>query len=361
MKKNILIYTVILSISVLFNSCFKDYEERYLFTDNRVELQDAVINSSPLSLSPHDYDAGVVRYRVNMTGEQRSEDLKLPFRIVPEKTTAREDVDYRLPNGEFYTIPAHSSFGWVEIEILEDGSGKPKIEIELLPDEGQSVKVMDRNYHKIGFQILYPSTPPNPDDIEHLNDIRIYHNLTLGANSNATYGNFVDTESGYVYIPDGANNVQEKIDLIVLRSGAGTEQNILLPGTTNGNLNAWGSTKYIVGGDDAKGWEPWTIRNTGQIMRLPDPSSAELELFEEAETEADLLAAYQDYLDNIVNRPNYNATNHGPGTRIRQVSEGDIIAFKSSDRDVVMLMLVEEVIDGTTGHIKGKMKSGGQG
>lgn len=361
MKSKIRIHFLILILSVFSVSCFKDYEERYLFTDNRVELQDAVINSSPLSLEPQNFDVGIVKYRVNMTGTQRSSDLKLPFRIVPEKTTAREEIDYKLPNGEFYTIPANSSFGWVEIEILEEGSGKPNIEIELLPDEEQEIKVMDRNYHKIGFQILYPSTPPNPDDIELINDIHIFNNITLGANSNASFGNYVDAKTGYVYISDGANNAQENIDFIILRSGAGTEQNILLPSTSNGNLTAWGNTKHIVNGDEDKGIEPWTVRNAGEIMRLPDPSSAEIDLYEQAMTKTELLSAYDEYLDNIENRPNYNSTNHGPSTRLREVSDGDLIAFKSADRDVVMLMLVEEVVDGATGYIKGQIKSGGEG
>ena len=360
-KLSIYHITIFLLTLGMLTSCFKDYEERYLFTDNRVEFEDAVINSSPLSLETHMHDEGVVRYRVNMTGAQRSTDITLPFRLVPEKTTARRGVDFDLPNGELYTIPANSSFGWVEVEILEDGSGKPKIELELLPDLEQEIKVMDRNYHKIGFQVLYPSTPPNPDDVHELNDIFILDNITFGANSNASFGNYIDAHTGYSYISDGAYNAQENIDFIILRSGAGTEQNILLPSTTDGNLRAWGNSKHVANGDESKGWDPWSVRNAGLIMRLPDPSSAELDLYEQATTKAELEAAFDYYEEHIVNRPSYNSTNHGPSTRIRQVSTGDILAFKSSSRDVVFLMKVEEVITGTTGHIKGQVKTAGEG
>lgn len=355
--KSIYLYPVLLLVIATFSSCFKDYEERYLFTDNRVEFQDAVINSSPLSLQPHAHDAGIVRYRVNMTGSQRSSEMKLPFRLIPEKTTARKGVDFDLPKGEFYTIPANSSFGWIEVQVLPTGSGKPKIEIELLPDLENGIKVMDRNYHQIGFQILYPSTPPNPDDIVELNDIFIYNNITFGSSSNASYGNFIDAQTGYSYITEGANEFQEKIDFMILRSGAGTEQNILLPSTSDGNLRAWGTSKHIADGDEAKGWAPWTVRNAGSIMRLPDPSSIELDIYDQASNKADLEAAFLYYQSNIANRPGYNSTNHGPSTRIRQVSNGDILAFKSSSRDVVFLMKVEEVVDGTTGHIKGQVKT----
>lgn len=360
-NKSIYIIFLILFIGASLSSCFKDYEERYLFTDNRVEFQDAVINSSPLNLESHAYDVGRVRYRVNMTGTQRTTDMLLPFRLIPEKTTARRGVDYELPNGEYYTIAANSSFGWVELDILTSGSGKPKIELELLADTEKSIKVMDRDYHKIGFQILYPSTPPNPEDVHELNDIFILDNITFGSNSNSQYGNYIDALSGYSYITDGANLAQDKIDFIILRSGAGTEQNILLPSTSAGNLRAWASSKHIVDGDEAKGWDPWTVRNAGIIMRLQDPSSAELEIYEQATTKAELETAFAYYENNIVNRPAYNSTNHGPSTRIRQVSSGDILAFKSSSRDIVFLMKVEEVINGTTGHIKGQVKTAGEG
>src|SRR5699024_652208 len=134
------------------------------------------------------------------------------------------------------------------------------------------------------------STPPNPDDIELINDIYIFNNITLGANSNASFGNYVDAKTGYVYISDGANNAQENIDFIILRSGAGTEQNILLPSTSNGNLTAWRNTKHFVNGDEDKVIEPWTVRDAGEIMRLPDPSSAEIDLYEQAMTKTELLS-----------------------------------------------------------------------
>lgn len=350
---------IILSFIILTTlaGCFKDYEERYLFTDNRVEFQDAVINSSPLNLPALSEKSGVVRYRVNMTGTQRTTDLTLPFRVIPEQTTARLGIDFSLPKGSSYTIPANSSFGWVEIEILQNGSGKPKIQLELLPDEEQSIKVMDRNYHKIGFQALFPSTPPA--EIELINDISIYSNITFGSASNPTYGNYIDARTGYSYITDGANNVQDKIDFVVLRSGAaGSEQNILLP--SSGDMSAFAPAKHIVLGDPITGAAPWTIRNNGEIMRLHNATVEELDLFENAVTKTDLFSAYDYYFSIIKDRPGYSSSPHGPARRVRTVAVGDIVAFKSAVRDVVLLMKVEEVVDGSVGYIKGKVKSGGE-
>lgn len=351
MKK--LIYIPFLLVITLFTSCFKDYEERYLFVDNRVEFEAAVINPNasgrvfPL-LTPLDFDAGVVRYQVNMTGEQHATDLTLSFRVVPEESTARADIDYRLPKGNTFVIPANSSFGWVEIEVLPGGTGSPRLVLELLPTDG--IKVMDR-YHMIGQQILFPSTPPNPDDIEEINDIRYFTNITFGTTGNSAVGSFIDLHTGYAYILNGATANQPLIDFIILRSGAGTEQNILTP--SSGSLTAWGSTSHIPA--------EWDIRNTGQLMRLPNPSSQELELFELAQTKADLDAAYDYYLANIADRPNYSSTNDGPSTRIRAVGSGDLIAFRSASRDVIAIMKVDESLPGTTGHLRGDLKSAGEG
>lgn len=351
MKK--FIYIPFLFIIALFSSCFKDYEERYLFVDNRVEFDAAVIHPNasgrtyPL-LTPVEFDAGIVRYRVNLTGEQPASDLTLQFRVVPEESTAREEIDYRLPKGNSFVIPANSSFGWVEIEVLPGGTGSPRLVLELIPTD--AIKVMDR-YHTIGQQILFPSTPPNPDDTHEINDIRYFTNITFGSSANPAVGNFIDLQSGYAYIWNGATANQPLIDFIILRSGAGTEQNILAP--SSGSVTAWGTTSQIP--------NEWDVRNDGQLMRLPNPSSQELELFEQAQSRADLEAAYDYYLATLADRPNYSSTNDGPSTRIRAVGTGDLIAFRSASRDVIAIMKVEESLPGTTGHLRGDLKSGGNG
>src|SRR5690606_4086973 len=108
---------------LMFSACFEDYEERYQFTDNRVEFQDAVINANspgktfPI-LAPLANDVGTVQYRINMTGEQQDVARTVDFRVVPEETTAVEGKDYALPDGESIAIPANSSFGYLALEVL---------------------------------------------------------------------------------------------------------------------------------------------------------------------------------------------------------------------------------------------------
>ncbi|SFB83200.1 protein of unknown function [Parapedobacter composti] len=347
-------YFSIIAIAVFsLTSCFKDYEERYLFTENRIEFHDAVINSNasgrnyPL-LPGVSHEAGVIEFRVNMTGLQKDYDRTINFRVVPEESTAREGVDYRLPTNGTFVIPANSSFGWVQVEILTTGSGSPRLVLELLTTD--DVRAMD-GYHRIGFQILYPSTPPNPDEVEVINDMTFFKNLTFGAQSNPSVGNYIDMHTGYAYIVSGADANPEKIDFIVLRSSAGTEHNILTP--SSGSVTAWGGSSHIP--------EQWNVRNGGTLMRLPNPSNEELALFEEAESKADLIVAYEQILANIQSRPGYNSTNDGPSTRIRAVGVGDILLFRSNDRDVVSMIKVEEMVPGTAGYLKVQAKKGGEG
>lgn len=348
MKK--LLYMPFVLFTLTLAGCFKDYEERYLFSDNRVEFDDAVINPNGSGvtfpwLTPLPNDVGTVRYRVNMTGEQKNVDRTVNFRLVPERTTAREGIDFRLPHGTSFTIPANSSFGWVEIEVLPDGSGSPRIVLELLPTG--DIGVMDR-YHQIGQQILFPSSPP--ETVEEINDIRYFPNIIFGANSNQSVGNYIDLHTGYAYIASGADANQANIDIIILRSGTGTEQNILTPSSSS--VTAWSTSSRIA--------STWDVRNGGELMLLPNASSVELDLFENAQTKADLEAAYQYYFDNLQDRPNYHSY-HGPNTRIRQVESASIVAFRSSSRDVIAIMRVDESVPGAAGHLKGDLKSGGEG
>lgn len=338
--------------TALLSSCFKDYEKRYIFTDNLVEFDDAVINPNISTSSAYPMlatvpmDVGVVRYRVNMTGEQKNKDRKVNFRVVPDLSTAVEGVDYTLPTGNSFIIPANSSFGYVEVEVLPEGSGIPTIVLELL--ETDDIGVMDR-YHRIAFKIVFPMVSPNPSEVEKINDLIFFKNLMFGAQSNDNIGFNIDVEKGNVYVGDGADKNQEKIDFMLLRSSV-NEMNFIPPGAPNGTLNAFASSKHMP--------DEWTVRNAGTFMRLPNPAAFEQEFFDNAQSAADLLNAYDEILANIDNRPAYNSTNDGPSsTRIRYIDQGHIIAFKSSDRNLVALIRVIEMVPGTKGHLIVEMKS----
>src|SRR5690606_2478320 len=152
------------------------------------------------------------------------------------------------------------------------------------------------------------------------------------------------------YTASGAAKYQENIDFIMMRSEAGTQFNIIPPSSSS--VTAWGSSKPVA---------DWDVRNAGQLMRLPNPSSVEMDLFENAQSKADLDAAYDYYLANIADRPDYSLTNDGPSTRLRLVDTGCLVAFRSTDRDVIALIYIEESDVRSAGYLKGRMKSAGEG
>lgn len=347
MKKNInfLLY----GLFFLLTGCFKDYEERYLFEENRIEFNDAVINSNASGktfpiLGPVPAANGKLVFRVNMTGKQSGHDIKLKFKVISEETTAVEGRDYRLPNGEEFIIPANSSFGQIEVDILPGGSGSPTIAIELLPTD--DIDIMTR-YHKIACRFVYMLTVPDPSKLQVVNDMLVYRDFSVGSYSNQNIGNYADLSNYNIYTVDGANANQEHIDLITL-FGSSSGMNLLLPSSTS--FTGWGSTSHIP--------TTWTKRNDGILMRIPNPEADELALFENANSVSGLLSAYSYFLSTIADRPGYNSTNDGPSTRVRNMADGDLVVYYSLERGVVSLLKVKSVTSSASGSITVDAKTG---
>ncbi|NGM61303.1 DUF4843 domain-containing protein [Sphingobacterium sp. SGG-5] len=338
-----------LAYSVLFllTGCFKDFEERYLFEENRLEFNDAVLNGNASGrtypiLGPVPAADGNLIFQVNMTGKQVDHDRKFKFRVVADETTAVEGRDYRLLHGDEYTIPANSSFGQIEIEILPDGSGSPTIVLELLPTD--DVKVMDR-YHKIGSRFVYLLTIPDPSQLETVNDITVFKDFVIGSYSNQNIGYFADLSNYYVYTADGAEAGPENIDIVHLH-GASTGANLLLPSYTRFDL--W----------NVRDPRTWTHRNDGVLMRLPNPNPDELALFENATSVSDLLTAYGYYAATLSSRPGYSSTKDGPSARIQGIGAGDLIVYYSTERSIVTLFKVKAVDSGSAGSLTMEAKTG---
>lgn len=347
MKKTI-IY-ILCSLTVLLSGCFKEYEERYLFEDNRIEFEDAVTTSNTSGkafpiLGPIPAEEGKVVFRVNMTGKQASHDRIVNFRIVPEETTAVEGSDFALPHGREFTIPANSSFGYVEVELLPDGNGSPTVVLELLPTD--DIKVLDR-YHRIGLRYVYQMTKPDPSKIQEINDIKVYTDFVVGAQLNQNIGFLADFNTFNVYTMPGANVNQEHIDVMLL-NGSTTGLNLLTP--SSAGVTAFSSSSNIA--------SDWTQRNSGTLLRISNPESAELNMFTNANSVSGLLAAYSYFSSIITTRPGYNATNDGPSERIRHVAPGDIIVYYSTERETITMFQVKETIVSNTGEMVADVKTG---
>ena len=153
MQKNI--YWIALMLIVLTTSCFENYEERYLFTDLRIEFQEAVVRNNA---SGRDYPilplqpVGERIYQVNLIGEQLTAPANLAFRIDAEASNAVEGVHYFLPNDTFFQIEAESSFGGVEVQklVFPSVQGQIILVLELVGDEQIEAS---ENHKRIGVRL----------------------------------------------------------------------------------------------------------------------------------------------------------------------------------------------------------------
>ncbi len=95
---------------------------------------------------------GTFKIRVNLLGEQRSTPTSFNYQVVSGETTAIAGTHYTAFAG-FTSIPANSSFGFIDIPILNSGisSATPvNLVLELINNNDTKANV---NYAKIGFTI----------------------------------------------------------------------------------------------------------------------------------------------------------------------------------------------------------------
>lgn len=169
MKKGIIkLLTLVLSAwTLVFSSCVKNEEilftglvvewdgatynarssgkEYTLFT--RVPLYGGAVNNSQPLITRK---SGTVKLRVNLVGEQRGTATEIGYRVVATETTAVAGTHYTT--GSTVVIPANSSFGEVEVKILDAGAaaGVKTLVLELTGN----TEIQPSNRHKqIGLSI----------------------------------------------------------------------------------------------------------------------------------------------------------------------------------------------------------------
>jgi hypothetical protein len=155
----------VLGLMSLFtlSGCFKENE--IVFRESLVEFHGATITARtagrtyPILVRPEGAatsvptfrrSTGTIRAQVNLVGAHRSAPLTIPIKIDAEGTTAVAGVHYTAPNS--VTIPANSSFGFVEITVLSPPPSAGSVDIVLTLEGVEDVKPSE-NYKSIGFRI----------------------------------------------------------------------------------------------------------------------------------------------------------------------------------------------------------------
>lgn len=142
-----LLFTLAVPVLVTSGCDFETFDGPYDGMPVMEFHQVSEANSSPTASQPYALTAvegateSTVRLQTNLIGPQQSADRTLSFTVVSDGTTAQEGVHYSLPSGTEYTLPANSSFGFIEITILsnslDDGESRAlRLELEGSTDGG---------------------------------------------------------------------------------------------------------------------------------------------------------------------------------------------------------------------------------
>lgn len=110
----------------------------------------AVLSSDPLLTRTN---PGIKKFRVNLVGPQNPNPVRVFFATFAG-TTATENVHYRTLGGEL-TIPANSSFGEMEVEILNPGppATPGPVDLNIILTGGDNGVTSSVNYRVIALRI----------------------------------------------------------------------------------------------------------------------------------------------------------------------------------------------------------------
>ena len=95
---------------------------------------------------------GTIKVRVNLVGPQRPTATEVTYQVIQGSTTAVAGTHYAALPGKV-TIPANSSFGDIDLQLLNNpGSTPASVDLVLELTGGTDVKV-NPNYNRIGLRI----------------------------------------------------------------------------------------------------------------------------------------------------------------------------------------------------------------
>jgi hypothetical protein len=324
--KNIL-YSLI--FSVMLSSCFKDYDEDYFqYTKQTVEFDAAVSIAKQANkyyplLTGITEASGIQSYRVNLFGLQSKVDEEINFRVDPNETTAVEGVDYRFVTAnDKVIVPANSSFGYVQIEVLPSATDERIIVLELLGNDHIAVATA---YRGIAIPLYKGGLAIPESDIVRGSDFIHAKNIRLGDSNNATVPQFLDMKNAFRYFWGGASLTNPtSINFSYMHSGSNStnQANLVPPGFSE--MSVWGSAI------------------TNRFAKWP--SGRVTALFYKIPSTATLLSQYNNIQSASDIRAFYEVIKAAPGRltgeRIVRVTSNDLIAYYCPNLDYYAIIKV---------------------
>lgn len=322
---------ILLTLMVFGSGCFEERE--FLWNQEVLEWEPPDRSTNALSMNVH-LEAGAtenqtVTLRLQYAGEQHPEDMTGTFAVDEQNSDAVEGEHFEIVSGTTVTIPAGSNLSEeIEIEIVSGSiqNGEELNLVLLITNEGD-IPPME-NYKEFNL-FISKETGFLPVTEVTLEEPGFNAGLRL-----------LDVSNGEAYSTNDADadaDLQERVDLGLWNSSS-TEFTMIVP-TDSDRLGGWASGRRVR--DD------WVHKNDGILMKLPFDEN-NTELFEDVLAAEDLIAAFADAEEKIADLA-LETDDYGPGGHLQYVSEGEIIFFRSVDKDFHAIFLVDNVIAGGSG------------
>ncbi|HYF32852.1 MAG TPA: DUF4843 domain-containing protein [Chitinophagaceae bacterium] len=98
-------------------------------------------------------NSGTVKIRINLVGPQRTTDTEITYQVLAANTTAVAGTHYTALPGKVI-IPANSSFGDIDLQILPTAGTPPPSSVDLVLElTGGTNVTVSPNYNRIGLRI----------------------------------------------------------------------------------------------------------------------------------------------------------------------------------------------------------------
>ncbi|NGM60668.1 hypothetical protein G5B30_01940 [Sphingobacterium sp. SGG-5] len=153
--------------------------------------------------------------------------------------------------------------------------------------------------------------------------------------------NFLDLKSRKTFDLIGASYEPERIDMFVL-FGRNTRVNLMLP--SSNRIESFGE-HFKVNIQDG-----WDVRNKGVLVNVGNTKEMK-DKFSASRVLSDLTSWYTKAKQNINEIENYQHRKNGPIDNLIRVEKGDVILFRSEDRNFYAVGLVQHVEESHQGKI----------
>lgn len=282
-------------------------------------------------LDAEETDTVQLPLKLGQTGLALPADEHVRFRVDDIKSSAIAGRHVLFPQGMQGTISAGNTESAnitmvIQSEHILAGSDLELV-LYLLP--GEHIPVADQsNLRELRIRI---SKAPRSLPV---------HYLQLRSPGSSSGLTLVDLDALIVYTrrePNVDAYLQKSIDFGFWNSVS--KDYVFMVPTDSVRLAAWGSGQVIN--------EEWANenKNDGILIRLP-ASTANEALFTDAQTETDVLDAFEEAADRVAL---LNTNDYGPGGHIHELQTGDIIFFESLSRNLKAIIRIDASTSGNSG------------